>query len=576
MSPRLRPGLVLLAGVAALAAPGTARAHAYLIRTKPAASATIDAPPAQLALTYDEAVEPRFMVVSVTDAGGRQETAGRPRRSHADPDTIVTPLRRVPEGWYLVFWRAISVDGHPVRGAFTFAVGPNPGPPPQFVIPSLSESATTPGLLAFRWLVFLSAMAAVGLLVLRTLIARPLVTRVSGASLRRVSLAFGVASALTLLVVPVYVQIASAEFAFRPVFDVGAVVPLWRSSAFGRAWLDFEPVFALFALAGAIAIATDRPERPRRSVAGLLALAGALGAATAALLVPALAGHAAQTAPKWLSILLDWLHLAAGSVWLGGLIGLLVLWFGLGDARRTAGLAVCVPRFSWVALVSVGALIGSGIGASLIHFPTFSSLWQTGYGTALIAKIGLLLTAMALASGNLLRVRPGLQAATVAQPVGMEPARLLRSLVSGEVLLVVGALFAAGILSSLPPPPRALASVGHPSARVGPGPGVAVVDHGPYRLVFRIAPNKAVQPSSFTVEITKNGKPVRGAQVTADFAMLDMEMPQQTYGLAQRRPGVFSRSANALVMVGHWGLTFTVTPPGERPFDVVILDHATG
>ena len=40
-----------------------------------------------------------------------------------------------PEGWYLVYWRVISVDGHPVRGAFTFAVGPNPGPQPQFVDP---------------------------------------------------------------------------------------------------------------------------------------------------------------------------------------------------------------------------------------------------------------------------------------------------------------------------------------------------------------------------------------------------------------------------------------------------------
>jgi hypothetical protein len=64
--------------------------------------------------------------------------------------------------------------------------------------------------------------------------------------------------------------------------------------------------------------------------------------------------------------------------------------------------------------------------------------------------------------------------------------------------------------------------------------------------------------------------------VTADFAMLDMEMPQLAYGLEQQKPGVFGRSANALVMVGRWGLTFTITPPGETPFDVVIVDHARG
>ena len=46
--------------------------------------------------------------------------------------------------------------------------------------------------------------------------------------------------------------------------------------------------------------------------------------------------------------------------------------------------------------------------------------------------------------------------------------------------------------------------------------------------------------------------------------MLDMEMPNQEYQLwPRRRPGVYSRAAPALVMVGHWGLSFTVTPHGR-------------
>ena len=62
-------------------------------------------------------------------------TSGQPASAPGSPQTLVTPLEHVPEGWYLVFWRVISADGHPVRGAFTFAVGPNPGPPPQFRVP---------------------------------------------------------------------------------------------------------------------------------------------------------------------------------------------------------------------------------------------------------------------------------------------------------------------------------------------------------------------------------------------------------------------------------------------------------
>jgi hypothetical protein len=29
-------------------------------------------------------------------------------------------------------------------------------------------------------------------------------------------------------------------------------------------------------------------------------------------------------------------------------------------------------------------------------------------------------------------------------------------------------------------------------------------------------------------------------------------------------------------MVGHWGLTYTITPKGGQPFSVLVVDHATG
>ena len=138
------------------------------VKTSPAASGVLDGPPPNVQLTYDEAVEPRFAIISVTDADGHQETTGPPQRSPTNPDTLVVPLRpQLPEGWYLVYWRAISVDGHPVQGAFTYAVGPNPGPAPQFPSRRSSATADTPQLLIARWVMFLSVMTAIGLFVLR-------------------------------------------------------------------------------------------------------------------------------------------------------------------------------------------------------------------------------------------------------------------------------------------------------------------------------------------------------------------------------------------------------------------------
>src|SRR5207302_126185 len=141
-----------LAALAAAAAfPSIASAHAYLVRTSPVASGVLDRPPSQVALTYDEAVEPQFAIISVTDASGRQQTTGPVQRSPANPDTLVVPLRPgLPQGWYLIYWRAISVDGHPVQSAFTYAVGPDPGPAPQFPVPNVSGSAKSMHLIIAR------------------------------------------------------------------------------------------------------------------------------------------------------------------------------------------------------------------------------------------------------------------------------------------------------------------------------------------------------------------------------------------------------------------------------------------
>jgi copper transport protein len=576
MTRRGRTVTTLLALAAALALPAAASAHAALLRTVPSASGVVNRPPTQVDLTYSEAVEPRFAIVSVTDAGGVQRTAAPAHRSATNPDTLVVPLERVPEGWYLVYWRVISVDGHPVRGAFTFAVGPNPGPAPQFVIPSISETAATPRLLIARWIVFLSVMVAIGLYVLRIAIARPLPGRVPGTRLRAVSIAFAVAAAIALVATPIYVVLATAAFALRSVFALGAILPLVRVSSFGRGYLDLELCFALFVLAAAVSIWVDRPERRQRSIAELLSLTGAGLAGAAVLVVPGLAGHAAQTAPRGASLFFDWLHLAAGAIWVGGLAGLLVLWRSLPAARRVAGLVVCVPRFSNVAFVSVLALIGSGTGAAVVHMPTLAAFWQTSYGKTLLVKIGLLAVAILLAAVNLVRTKPRLVASREHPELGSLAAALLRRLVRGEILLVAGAVFAAAVLSSLAPPSKALAEVGRASARVGPGPVSSVVTRKGYRLEFHVDPNRAAVPNSFAVAISRGGRPVHGAEVTATFAMLDMEMGQQAYHLAETRPGLYEHSAPALVMVGHWGLSFDVQPPGRQPFTILILDHATG
>jgi copper transport protein len=493
-----------------------------------------------------------------------------------------------------------------VSGAYTYAVGPNPGPAPQFRVPSISATAVTPPLLIVRWLMFLGVMSAAGLLAFRLLIARALVRRVEGVSLRALDGAFVVATVVGLIATPVYLDFSTANDSLRSVFDLGALVPLFRVTAFGRAILDLELCFALFSLAGWVALAIDRPQRERRSIAELAALTGAGLAAVAVMVVPGAAGHAAQTSPRGLTLGFDWLHLLAGSVWLGGLIGLLVLWLRVSGARRVSALGFVVPRFSSVAFGSV-VLVGlTGIGEAIDHMPAVNALWETSYGVAILVKTGLLGAAMLIASGNLLRTKPRLAAAggsvgaaAAGGAVGSagaggsrgsagaggagpgsdlaaSAARLLRTLVSGEVVVVAGAIFTAAVLSSLAPPPPAFSLENSAVAHVGPGRVAQTVRRSGYVVQVLVSPNKAAAPDAFGLHVTRNGQPVRGANVTLTLNHLEMEMPQQEYQLKETTPGVYTRSAPALVMVGKWGLAFAVTPRTGPPLNALIVDEANG
>jgi copper transport protein len=144
------------------------------------------------------------------------------------------------------------------------------------------------------------------------------------------------------------------------------------------------------------------------------------------------------------------------------------------------------------------------------------------------------------------------------------------------VVVVLAAVFAATVLSSLAPPPPAFALENSAIAKVGPGRVADTVTHAGYVLQVLVSPNKAAAPDSFALRITSGGRPVRGANVTLLFNHLEMQMPTQEYQLTETQPGVYARAAPALVMVGRWGLTFQVTPKQGTPFTALIVDQANG
>ena len=118
-----------LAGIILIATAAPAWAHAELKSTDPPKNGVAAESPPNLSLTFNENVEVSFGAVRVYTCAGQRITTGTPRHSPASGRTVVVSIPKLAPGVYLVAWRVISADSHPVDGSYSFRIGP--GPPPS-------------------------------------------------------------------------------------------------------------------------------------------------------------------------------------------------------------------------------------------------------------------------------------------------------------------------------------------------------------------------------------------------------------------------------------------------------------
>ena len=434
--------LACLAALVALLLPAAAAAHAYLIGSQPADRAVLETAPREVRLEFTEGVRPAPGIEVVRNGGG-SVLAGAARAQGRD---LVLPLRRgLEDGVYTVRWRAISDDGHTAGGVLAFGVGSG-----GTVTPSLSAGSTGagPGQYAVRWIFFIGLLLAAGAAVFLLVIWQPTVEE-EGVEDRRTSRA-----------------LPAAGFAGAA---VGALLLLHISGAgwdtrFGRVM-----VIAIgIAVAGLVSLAL--PRLPRLWVVPALAL----------LPLPTLSGHALDRGEGVLALVLDVAHVTAAAVWIGGLAALaLALWTG--DGRLRLPLA---RRFSGLALVAVVLLAGTGVGRALEELDSFSQLWTTGYGRAILVKTGLLVILVALAARNRLLFLSG-------------PLSGLRRGVTAEVVVLLGLVVAIAVLTALPPGRTSAAAARLRPAPVGPAaaplppPGAVVLGEQAGRLAVALAARPA-------------------------------------------------------------------------------------
>ena len=116
---KLLPLAALAAMALAPAAP--ALAHAHVVKSTPAANATVAAPKA-ISVTFNEKIVPAFSKLAISMAGMKMNVPVKTSVS-ADGKTLTgVPQGKFTMGSYVVNWTAASAEGHKMKGSIPFMV----------------------------------------------------------------------------------------------------------------------------------------------------------------------------------------------------------------------------------------------------------------------------------------------------------------------------------------------------------------------------------------------------------------------------------------------------------------------
>jgi len=218
-----------------------------------------------------------------------------------------------------------------------------------------------------------------------------------------------------------------------------------RETVFGRIWLVR---LGLSVALSAVLWLGSRQQTRRKGA--MLKIGGTLLAGAYAVTL-AWTGHALSDAgaDRYVHLASDTVHLLAAGAWVGALPGLASLLKRAGDAARPERFALAVSatrRFSTLGMVSVSALVVTGLVNAWYLVGNVPALLSTEYGRLLLWKLLIFAVMVALAAINRLRLTPLLATATtIVKPSRNALARLRRN----SLLELAGGLAVVGIVAAL-------------------------------------------------------------------------------------------------------------------------------
>lgn len=528
---QLVAALAILVGVLALGTTA-ASAHATLESSSPADGQSVLTSPSEIRITFSEAVTTISDGLSVLNADGKTVDTGS--SEIVDGQTLVAPISEtLSDGTYVATYRVLSADGHPVSGSFLFGVGE--GALDQSALPSSNGDRLWEIIGGIsRFIMYLAALVAAGVAFFLAFIHDRAEDRWRIVPFVRIGSILALFSAI---------GIVMSQAALLTGKGAGAVTDSNVLRGVLNQNLGWSLALLMIGLA-AVHLSTDIP---KKVVSQSFALSGGLAVTVSF----AVWGHATELSPTAISLAADAIHATAAALWLGGLVGLVMV-LSLRTSETVGSTAGIIGRFSLMAFWSVIALTIAGLTLTITGSDAnLNSILTTTWGQLVLAKIGLTLIIVLIAAWNRRTLVPSLTNPTKnTGELAVRWATLLRT-IRAEAVLLVAVVALTAIVVNLPPARTAVVAT---TDRVDI---TQRVDTGNVQLSVDPA---IVGPNTVAVRYTDGtGQAVNVANsMSIEFSQPSAGLEPITRQVPSSEPGVFVIQGNELSIPGTWTITIAV------------------
>ncbi len=375
----------LCVAIVVLLVPSAVSAHAVLDSSTPLPSSVLESSPSEIRLDFNETIENSLLSIQLFDSEQRDVSIGKAQRSESDLSVAVASVPRLENGVYVVVWRVVSADGHPVSGAFPFEIGNTSNVDANElltrVLQGLETDSPLGGPLAItRFLAYAAVIMLIGCVVF-TWGSREFVSPALVMWLRRSVMAFAVGSLGILLLQGPY----AVGRGWSAVTDGGLLADVIPT----RLGLASVVRLGLAAVWGVLVAAFARHTQRWWKLTFV-------GTTVLTVTTFAVSGHASAASLPGVFAPLDAVHLLAVSVWVGAFFAAVVV-------KTEDGVA----RLSQLATIAMPIAVITGVVQALHLTGGVSEILDSQYGTYLILKVAVIAVCLAIGYGLRRRMKSG-------------------------------------------------------------------------------------------------------------------------------------------------------------------------